>query len=462
MIDLAKKERRDRDIQAALAIDGWLSQDEAETLYDLAAESKGPIVEIGCWRGRSTAAIALGAASGTKQQVYAVDSFKGIQPGAVPTAHGEVPGWKSSTPELLRENLTKAGVNGNVTIVAKPSEEAVNDVPERCGMLFIDGNHDYEAVCRDIDYYLPKLPMEGVAVFHDVTAIDMGVVKAFDEKVMSDPRKWQVMGRVDSAMVVKRHDTERRSILLACPGKSFCWGMVQGVIQASLGAHDVRIPESSGGTGWDDFNALWAAGLNLAEADEITHFAMLHSDVVPDAGWIDVLMGEMESLGADLISTAIPLKDNRGLTSCGLGDPANRWSAWRRFTVRELAAMPPTFSLGDTGYTDKILLHNTGCWVCDLRNPMFFETDADGSLKCWFDFPTKVSRLPNGKWAHARESEDWFFSRKLHERSAKTFITRKVRLRHRGDHDFPNHGAWGTYKNGDEDTAPLWRSEVTE
>jgi hypothetical protein len=109
------------------------------------------------------------------------------------------------------------------------------------------------------------------------------------------------------------------------------------------------------------------------------------------------------------------------------------------------------------GYPGGILLHNTGCWVADLRNPLFRATDPDGTLTAFFDFPRRVSRGPDSKWTCNCESEDWYFSRKLHLLGAKTFICRKPRLIHQGIAEYPNNEPWGTYLAGDDATADKWR-----
>ena len=41
------------------------------------------------------------------------------------------------------------------------------------------------------------------------------------------------------------------------------------------------------------------------------------------------------------------------------------------------------------------------------------------------------------------EPEDWYFSRLLHELGLKVGCTRKVRLTHRGPHEFTNADVWG-------------------
>ncbi len=131
--------------------------------------------------------------------------------------------------------------------------------------------------------------------------------------------------------------------------------------------------------------------------------------------------------------------------------------------------LPPTFGLDDLRmrgfcgeqHGDKILLHNTGCFLVDLRKPVFRQADAAGDLIAWFNFPTRVRREPRtGLWIANRESEDWFFSRQLHALGAKTRITRKVQLAHGHNPGCTNCEAWGEYDHGDRDTAALWEASA--
>src|SRR5215469_17754996 len=51
------------------------------------------------------------------------------------------------------------------------------------------------------------------------------------------------------------------------------------------------------------FNKAWCAALNLQrEGEDITHFAMLHDDVVPEDGWLEQLLKDMKESDADLVS----------------------------------------------------------------------------------------------------------------------------------------------------------------
>ncbi len=94
-------------------------------------------------------------------------------------------------------------------------------------------------------------------------------------------------------------------------------------------------------------------------------------------------------------------------------------------------------------------MHNTACWVADLRKPVFHETNEDGSLKHIFKFPERIVRDAAGKWEHQQESEDWYFSRKLWESGVtNTWITSRVNFLHRGAIDFANNEDYGDYKHG--------------
>jgi len=283
------------------------------------------------------------------------------------------------------------------------------------------------------------------------------VPKAVEEYAAKRTDYWQER-RVDTCLVMQRSTINPASIMLGFPGRGFDWGPVSGVLSASR--YHKFIPANNG-NGFDDFNALLALAINKFEAGEISHMAMLHGDVMAESGWLDILMGEMQSTGADVVSSVIPIKDNRGLTSCGIGEPSNHWGPWRRITMHEAMELPETFGLDDLAALGAdaslghYLLHNTGCWVADLSKPLFHETNEDGGLKITFDFPTRVARHDDGQWRHYRESEDWYWSRMLHAAGAKTLITRKAPLHHMGTQGYPNTASWGSYEH-DRDTAHNW------
>lgn len=432
-------------IKSALQIDGWLSPQEAAALYDLAHDAKGPIVEIGSWRGRSTAVLALGSMAGNYQLVYAVDAF-------TPVLHNG--GFaQASTPDLLRANLDAAGVNGLVHIVAKRSEDAAAEIPNEIDVLFVDGAHDYESAKRDLEIYLPKVRIGGRVAIHDCHEADPGVVQAVDEVMSADPSKWRCRWRADTAVIFERRNTTRHQVLLGFPGGNMHYGAHKGLATATLGAHDVV--EEQSGMGWDDMNRLWCYALNQAARGKYTHFAMLHSDILPSPGWIDLLIDELDERDGDLISAVAALKDENGLTSCGIGNADDPWNAHRRFTMSELMELPETFDVSQTPHPDRYLLHNTGCWVADLRKTLWRTTDASGNLIADFSFPIRGRINEDGNVVHERESEDWHFSRMIAGLGAKTFATRRVSTIHFGQKGYRNDHKWGRMEH-DEATRERW------
>jgi len=65
-------------------------------------------------------------------------------------------------------------------IVRKTSDEAVNDVPPEIDYVFIDGDHSYDQVLRDLKNYATRVRSGGIVAGHDYIN-QMGVAMAVDE-----------------------------------------------------------------------------------------------------------------------------------------------------------------------------------------------------------------------------------------------------------------------------------------
>ncbi len=210
-------------------------------------------------------------------------------------------------------------------------------------------------------------------------------------------------------------------------------GAAQGLFQLATQRYRAVTATMSGSALGQTFNKLWASALSHPGC---THFAMLHSDVIPDRWWIDTLIDELDRTGADVVSAACRIKDIKGLTSTAVGDPADQWD-YRRITCQELSQLPETFGVKDipAAITDDhrtCLLINTGCWVCRLDRPWWRELDDEGKLRFVFTQNDRVAPMPNGQYLVEFAPEDWLFSRYCHEVGAKVLCTQKVGLRHVG------------------------------
>lgn len=245
-------------------------------------------------------------------------------------------------------------------------------------------------------------------------------------------------------------------ILLAMPGPNIRFHTAQSAFCCCGRDHQLDVVGADNAS-WDNMNALWVTALNGVKDRGLTHFAMIHADICPslDQDWINILIEEMESKDASYISAVVPIKDGRGVTSCGIGDPDGPWAPIRRFTMNELHAMPETFTAAEVGYGDFFLNHNSGLIMADLRDKRFFNTEPDGELSVWFNFRKRCYMDEQGVAKIQGESEDWNISRRIWQQGIPSCITRKVHLKHYGSTGFPNSYSWGMYEH-DED-CPKWK-----
>lgn len=242
----------------------------------------------------------------------------------------------------------------------------------------------------------------------------------------------------------------------------------------------------------NSFNRFWAHALTLkANGLDITHFAMLHDDIVPQDGWLDVLMAEIIKHKADVVSALVPIKDWMGLTSSAI-DHDDGFGVIRRITMTEAYNLPETFDAEDCGYPKGKLLANTGCWVCDFTKPWVTAVHEEGETdwanerllhylktlkeergelekdlelvtaaykeyrakelgysKVFFTIRDRI-KPDNHKDSGAPQyntevaPEDWNFSRMVNSLGGRVMVTRRVSLTHWGYIPFNNQEPWGT------------------
>ena len=196
----------------AASIEGWLSDAQGCALFRAAAATtgKGLIVEIGSWKGRSTAWLAAGARLAAAR-VYAVDPHTGSR---------EDP--EATTLAAFRANLADAGLADVVEPLVMTSVEAARLLDGPLELLFIDGDHSYEAVRLDAELWLPKLVEGGIVMFHDVgTTGYSGPRRVFRQSICWSA-EFEGIRRIGSMVVARR--TRRRDV------RSAAWGRGAGVL----------------------------------------------------------------------------------------------------------------------------------------------------------------------------------------------------------------------------------------
>lgn len=128
------------------------------------------VLEIGSYLGASTAFLGL-AALQRDGNVHAIDSWQNEAMGS----EGERDTWGEFRRNTAPFEHFIVPHRGFSTAVYQ-REGAI-----ACDMLFIDGDHSYEAVSADLRAWLPSIKPDGVLAMHD---IDQATVRqAFDEQV---------------------------------------------------------------------------------------------------------------------------------------------------------------------------------------------------------------------------------------------------------------------------------------
>ena len=71
----------------------------------------------------------------------------------------------------------------NVEILREYSTFAASKVPDELDFVYIDGNHEYEAVKEDILHWYPKIRIGGILSGHDYYTQWPGIIEAVNEFV---------------------------------------------------------------------------------------------------------------------------------------------------------------------------------------------------------------------------------------------------------------------------------------
>lgn len=204
----------------AAAVPGWTPIDQLCALHNLVlatSDLPGDVVEIGSWCGRSTIALALAVRATGHGRVHAIDPFPArddwhanadgshsfrvrMEDGSEYTAYTEQTVWDEpfqrdirplydehpSLLEYFNANLDMFGVRDLVDThrgdAARFDVRVPPDAP--CRLAFLDGDHGYAAVMRDIDIVERRLVPGGWIGFDDAFTGYEGVDQAIRERII--------------------------------------------------------------------------------------------------------------------------------------------------------------------------------------------------------------------------------------------------------------------------------------
>ena len=141
--------------------------------------NKDPIVvEIGVWRGAFGSAVLR---KSDKVQWIGIDPFvpytDGMRAGGM---FGK--GGRGGFPAIRKRALSEiAPFADRYQLIEMTSEEAVPFVPDNVDLIFNDGDHTYDMITNEFNWYLPKLHKKGIFSGHDYVLPE--VKKAVDDYV---------------------------------------------------------------------------------------------------------------------------------------------------------------------------------------------------------------------------------------------------------------------------------------
>lgn len=149
-------------------VSGWMTFPECRWLYET-AKTMGSVVEVGSWKGRSTHALL----SGCLGPVTAIDHFMGSNGGDLTLELAK----QEDVAATFRNNV---GSFPNLNLVEKSSQDAAELLKdEKFDMVFIDAEHTYSGLKKDIELWKGKA--KKVLCGHDYCPAWPGVMRAVDE-----------------------------------------------------------------------------------------------------------------------------------------------------------------------------------------------------------------------------------------------------------------------------------------
>jgi len=155
--------------------ENWFTYPNLYRLMVDRCEPNGAIVELGSWKGRSSAFLVVEAKNKSPNiSIHIVDTWLGSEEHA-----NEM---KDNLYEKFKSNMAR--LEGLYQEHRMTTDEAVLLFEDASlDAVFIDADHRYEAVRRDIANWMPKVRKGGILAGHDYIHTWPGVVQAVNESI---------------------------------------------------------------------------------------------------------------------------------------------------------------------------------------------------------------------------------------------------------------------------------------
>lgn len=162
-------------IKSYSEIPGWCDYEDLYKEFALRLANNSVFVELGVWQGRSICFLGEQVRSlGKIPNIFAVDTFEGSENEAF---HKQVVGeLGGSLLSVFEQNLSDLKLSDLINILPYESIFAAHTFEdESIDIAFVDANHAYEFVLRDLDFWYPKVKKGGIFSGHDYVHNGVGM-----------------------------------------------------------------------------------------------------------------------------------------------------------------------------------------------------------------------------------------------------------------------------------------------
>jgi predicted O-methyltransferase YrrM len=164
---------------------------ELEALFDLATACPpgAQALEVGSYLGASTCYIAAGLKE-KGGRLWCIDTWQ----------NETMPGGIRDTYEEFQRNTR--GMRDMITTVRKRSDAILpHEVPARLDLVFLDGDHSYEATKADFQMVEPLIAPQGTVAFHDSRWFE-GVSRTIGDALAGG--RWVIAGQTGNLLWLQR------------------------------------------------------------------------------------------------------------------------------------------------------------------------------------------------------------------------------------------------------------------
>jgi hypothetical protein len=165
-------------------IEGWFNYPDMFAYAVQQLPQKGHAVEIGTWKGQSSAFLAVEIInSGKDIKLDCIDNFTGsvIEPGQMFDADNKA----GRLLDVFKDNMRP--VAGHYMAIQSDSAAAADLYEdESLDFVFIDASHDYESFKKDLFAWFPKVKIGGMISGHDFADAYQGIVKAVRDHLANE------------------------------------------------------------------------------------------------------------------------------------------------------------------------------------------------------------------------------------------------------------------------------------